>query len=184
MQRRVWHRAVFFGQVNKTRSPTHIGAAGDRHRFRIAVGNNDKSHQAHFGRRCRTLCLAPNLSVSRDDFARTGGHVVRDHIQPLASSAFSAVWRMCSVPQRRMWLLKWCELHGDVFKLVVASVPVQRANRKRPEDELKTLGINLLPLLHTLPIIGNLERYGAAPKADFQPTATHMVENADFFQYA
>ena len=75
------------------------------------------------------------------------------------------------------------ELHRHVLELVVAAVPVQRVDREGLENEFEPLGIDLLPLFGILPVIGNLERHRAAPEADLEPSAAHVIEHADFFEH-
>src|SRR3954466_12318576 len=64
----------------------------------------------------------------------------------------------------------WEGLHfiGTVSNLSKAPLPGQGFGREGLQDQFEALGINLLPLLGVLSVIGNLERHRAAAKADLQ----------------
>ena len=108
---------------------------------------------------------------------------LRHHVQALAGGALGAVGRMRAVPQRRMRLLQRLDLHRHVLELVVLAVPGQRLGRERLEDQLQPLGIDLLPVLGVLPVVGNLVGHRAAAETDLQPPAAHVIEHADFLQH-
>ena len=82
-----------------------------------------------------------------------------------------------------MRLLERLHLHRHVLELVVAPLPGQGFDGEGLEDQFQALGINLLPLLGVLSVVGNLERHRAAPEADLQPPAAHVVEHANLFQH-
>ena len=80
-----------------------------------------------------------------------------------------------------MRFLQRLEFHGDAAERKSPPLEVKHLVRQSLEHKLHRFRVNLLRVLRRDAVVFELDRRGAAPEADVEASAAHLVEHADFF---
>src|SRR6476660_3954068 len=120
----------------------------------------------------------PNRPVTLPGEPRFRRRVETHHVEISARRALRALRRMYPVPDRRMRLLHWRNLHRHIAEGKSLAGKIQDLAGEALEHQLDGLGIDFLRVRGIGTVVFRLDRNGAAAEADLESAAAQLIEHA------
>src|SRR5262245_40638350 len=170
-------------QIGKARVPDQVGAPRERHCRRVGRRHHNEAAEPELRERGGArMHLRPDRAITLHGETGLLRRVKAHDVEIAARRALGAVRHVHAVPDRRMRLLQWRDLHGYVVEGKSLALEVENLLRQAFEHELDGLAVDLLRLVRIGAVVLDLDRHGAAAEADLEPTAAQVIEHADFFE--